>query len=101
MALVGRRRFVAGAGALAVGVPGAVIGADDAETWKDTYGVPEDFVRQVGGMVQPGQSAIFVMVDAKNPDQIVERFRGHGGTVLRTTLPPGQAEKLQQLLAAR
>jgi uncharacterized membrane protein len=91
----------AGAGALAVGVPGAVLGADDAETWKETYGVPEDFVRQVGGMVQPGQSAVFVMVDAKDPEQIGQRFRGYGGTVLRTTLPPGKAEKLQQMLSAR
>jgi uncharacterized membrane protein len=89
-----------GASALAFGVPGAVIGADDAETWKDTYGVPEDYVKQVSGMVQPGQSAIFVFADAKEPEQIAERFRGYGGTVLRTTLPPEKAKKLQEALAA-
>jgi uncharacterized membrane protein len=91
----------AGAGALALGVPGAILGADDAETWKETYGVPEEFVRQVGGMVQPGGSAIFVMVDAKRPEEIAERFRGYGGMVLRTTLPSDKATKLQELLAAR
>ena len=91
----------AGAGALALGVPGAALGADDAETWKDTYGVPEEFVRQVGGMVQPGQSAVIVMVEAKNPEQIAERFRGFGGTVLRTTLSTEKAAKLQRLLATR
>jgi uncharacterized membrane protein len=89
-----------GAGALALGVPGAVIGADDAETWKSTYGVPEDYVKQVSGMVQPGQSAIFVFADAKDPQVIAEQFRGYGGKVLRTTLPPEKAKKLQEALAA-
>lgn len=90
-----------GAGALAFGVPGAVLGADDAETWKDTYGVPEDYVKQVSGMVQPGQSAIIVYADAKDPEFIAERFRGYGGKVLRTTLPPEKAMKLQEAIAVR
>ena len=89
-----------GAGALAFGVPGAVIGADDAETWKDVYGISEDFVKQVGGMVQPGQSAIFVLAEAREPE-LGERFRGYGGMVLQTTLSSDKAKKLQELLAAR
>jgi uncharacterized membrane protein len=52
-------------------------------------------------MVQPGGSAVFVMVEAKHPEEIAERFRGYGGTVLQTTLPSDKASKLQQLLAAR
>jgi uncharacterized membrane protein len=90
-----------GAGSLALGIPGAVIGADDAATWKDTYGIPEDFVRQVSGMLQPGQSAVFVLVEAGDPEKVAERFSGYGGTVLRTTLSPEKAKKLQQQLAAR
>jgi uncharacterized membrane protein len=90
-----------GTGALALGVPGAVFGADDVQTFKEAYGVPESFVKQVGGMVQPGQSAIFVLAEAKDPEQVAERFRGYGGKVLRTTLSTEQAEKLQELLAAR
>ena len=90
-----------GSGALLFGVPAAVIGADDAETWKSTYGVPEDYVNQVSGMVQPGQSAIFVYADVTNPEQIADRFRGYGGKVLRTSLAPDKASKLQQVLAAR
>jgi uncharacterized membrane protein len=90
-----------GAGSLALGVPGAVIGADDAATWKETYGIPEDFVRQVSGMLQPGQSAVFVMIDAGDPEKVAERFRGYGGTVLHTTLSPEKTEKLQGLLTSR
>jgi uncharacterized membrane protein len=78
-----------------------VFGADDAASWKDTYGISEDFVRQVSGMLQPGQSAVFVLAEAGNPEKVVERFQGYGGTVLRTTLSPEKAEKLQQQLTAR
>lgn len=90
-----------GAGSLALGVPGAVIGADDAATWKETYGIPEDFVRQVSGMLEPGQSAVFVLVESGDPERVAERFRGYGGTVLRTTLSPEKAAKLQELLTTR
>jgi uncharacterized membrane protein len=89
-----------GAGTLAFGVPGAAFGGEEAESWKDVYGVPEDFVKEVSGMVQPGQSALFVFAEAKEPEEIAEHFRGSGGTVLRTTLPSEKAEKLQKLLAA-
>ena len=89
-----------GAGTLVFGVPGAAFGGEEAETWKDVYGVPEDFVKEVSGMVQPGQSALFVFAEAKEPDKIAEHFRGSGGTVLRTTLSSDKAEKLQKLLAA-
>jgi uncharacterized membrane protein len=90
-----------GAGSLALGIPGAVIGADDAITWKETYGIPEDFVRQVSGMLQPGQSAVFVLVEAGDPELVAEHFRGYGGIVLHTSLAPKKAEKLQELLTAR
>ena len=89
-----------GAGAVVFGAPGAAFGAEEAETWKDVYGVPEDFVKEVSGMVQPGQSALFVFAEAKEPEKIAAHFRGFGGTVLRTTLSSDKAEKLQKLLAA-
>lgn len=89
-----------GAGALVFGVPGAAFGGEEAETWKDVYGIPEDFVKEVSGMVRPRQSALFVFAEAKEPEKIAEHFRGSGGTVLRTTLSSDKAEKLQKLLAA-
>src|SRR5579864_7724036 len=35
---------------------GATFGAIDAESWKEDYGISEDFVDQVGAMIQPGDS---------------------------------------------
>ena len=89
-----------GAGTLAFGVPGAAIGAEEAGTWKDVYGVPEDFVNQVGGMVQPGQSAVLLLADTTAPERISEQFRGYGGTVLRTSLSAEAAARIQGTLRA-
>lgn len=87
-----------GAGALSLGLAGAVIGAEDAAEWKATYGISDDFVQQVGGMVQPGQSALFVLARTSEPAKVAEQFRGYGGKVLRTTLSPQAAAKLQELM---
>jgi hypothetical protein len=50
-------------------------------------------------MVGPGQSAVFVLANTSDSATIAERFRGYGGTMLRTTLPDEQARKLQKTLA--
>jgi uncharacterized membrane protein len=88
-----------GASAATLGLTGAVIGADDAETWKTTYGISDEFVKQVGGMVRPGHSAVFVLARASDPVAVAERFRGYGGTVLRTTLPKEAARKFEQVMS--
>ncbi|HXY30392.1 MAG TPA: DUF1269 domain-containing protein [Gemmatimonadaceae bacterium] len=87
-----------GAGLFTGGVTGATIGADDADTWKKTYGISDDFVKEVGGMVQPGQSAVFVLAGANRPAAVAEKFRGYGGKVLRTTLPAESAAKFEKLM---
>jgi uncharacterized membrane protein len=87
-----------GAGFFTGGVTGAVIGADDADTWKRTYGVSDEFVTQVGGMVQPGQSAVFVLARTSDPAAVAERFRGYGGKVLRTTLSKEAAAKFEHVM---
>lgn len=78
---------------------GIGLGAADASGWKDEYGVPDDFVQSVGAMVQPGDSAIFVNLKTGNPEILAERFRGYGGTILRTTLSHDEQAKIEQVLA--
>ena len=87
-----------GASAVTFGATGAVIGGDDAYDAKTRYGISEDFVKQLGGMVQPGQSALFVLGGSDKPAKIAERFKGYGGTILRTTLRPEQAKQVQQVI---
>jgi uncharacterized membrane protein len=87
-----------GANAATVGTIGAVVGFDEAIDWKDRYGISEDFVNQVGGMVQPGDSAVFALLTSSDPEQVAQRFAHYGGTVIRTTLKPSDAVRLQETL---
>ena len=89
-----------GVGALTSGSVGAALGADDADSWKTRYGISDDFVKQVGGMIQPNDSAVFAMLRGANPDVVAEKFRGYGGEILRTTLSPRVAARVQDTLRA-
>ncbi|HET9834132.1 MAG TPA: DUF1269 domain-containing protein, partial [Vicinamibacterales bacterium] len=80
---------------------GATFGAIDADSWKEDYGISEDFVRNVGAMVQPGDSAIFALLRTINPDVVAAQFKGYGGTILRTTLNADQQAKVEATLHAR
>ena len=84
------------AGGVTIGATiGGVLGGTDALEWKEQYGISEQFVKDVGGMIQPGQSAVFVLTRTFSPDDVAERFKGYGGKVLRTTLSKEAAKKLQ------
>jgi uncharacterized membrane protein len=97
------------AAAAALGIGGAAIGAtggavmafDDVVKWRENYGVSDEFVKEVGGMLQPGQSAVFVLARATDPAAVTEKFRGFGGKVLRTTLSAEQTRKLEETLAVQ
>ena len=92
---------VLAAGSLSGVALGATVGAIDAESWKDDYGISDDFVQKVGTMVQPGDSAIFALVRANDPELVVAQFKGYGGEILRTTLTADQRAKVEATLSGR
>src|SRR6516165_5377121 len=49
-------------------------------------GVDKQFQDQVRGLIQPGTSALFLMVEKVTPDKAVEALSKYGGTVLKTSL---------------
>lgn len=85
-------------GAVSGGVLGAAGGALDAKWWKEDFGIPEDFVQDVGTLVQPGDSAIFALLRSADPTVVGARFSEYGGVVLSTTLTPEQSKKAEQIL---
>jgi uncharacterized membrane protein len=89
-----------GVNAATLGTIGGAVGNADAVDWKERFGISDDFVKQVGGMIQPGDSAIFALMDVTNPDAVEKRFAHYGGTVLRSTLSPVQTARLQETLRA-
>jgi len=88
------------AGSLSGVALGATLGAIDAESWKDAYGISEDFVKQVSSTLQPGDSALFVLARTTKPDLLADAFRGFGGHVLRTTLTERQRARVEETLHA-
>jgi uncharacterized membrane protein len=104
--------FTAGASAAAAGTAlatgaisgtalGAGFGAMDAESWKDEFGIPDEFVQRVGAMIQPGDSAIYAILRVGDPNVVAEKFRGYGGTILRTTLNPDQQAKVEKVIGTK
>lgn len=87
------------AGALGGTAIGASAGAVDASSWKDEFGIPNDFVQRVATMVQPGDSAIYAILRVGSPDVVANQFRGYGGTILRTTLSREQQAKVEEVLS--
>ena len=49
-------------------------------------------------MIQPGDSAIYAILRVGDPDVVANKFRGYGGTILRTTLSKEQQAKVEQVL---
>jgi len=87
-----------GAGAATGGLAGAGVGAEDATDFKNKYGISDDFIDQVGRVINPGESAVFVLLRTAQPDVVIEKFRGYGGRILRTNLTLPQAARVQREL---
>lgn len=58
-------------------------------------GLPKDYVKEVGEGLEPGQSALFMIVREGNADAVLAALRQHQGQVLQTTLPPGMDANLR------
>ena len=91
---------VVAAGAVG-GALGAAGGAVDAKWWKEDYGISDEFVKEVGARVQPGDSAIFALLRTADPEFVAAQFSDYGGTVLSSTLTPEQSKKVQAVLEGK
>jgi uncharacterized membrane protein len=72
---------------------GAAIGAV-AGSMRD-YGIDDTFIKEVGNAIQPGTSAIFVLVQQVTVDKVVEQLRPFGGKIVRTSLSAENEAKLK------
>src|SRR4029077_17750786 len=61
-------------------------------------GIDREFQDQVRGMLQPGTSALFLMVEKVTPDKATEALSKYGGTVLKTSLSKEGEAELQEAL---
>src|SRR5215475_974539 len=80
---------------LAVGASaGAVSGA------LSDVGINDQFMKDLAATMQPGSSALFVLVRSATPDKVLEEIQGTGGTILQTSLSHDDEAKLQAALNA-
>ena len=79
-------------GAAAGAAAGAVSGA------LSDIGVNDDFMKKIAGELEPGHSALFVLVRKATPDKVLDELKGYGGTVLQTSLTHEEEAKLQAAL---
>ena len=77
---------------LAGGIMGAALGA------AADLGIKDDFRQRAQDLVQPGTSAILVIVRKVTPDKFLEALRPYGGTVLQTSLPHDAEQQLMKAL---
>lgn len=62
-------------------------------------GVDGDFVKEVSQSLQPGTSALFVMVHDADPAAVRGALEGHHGTIIQTTLSEEAEEALSRALS--
>jgi uncharacterized membrane protein len=61
-------------------------------------GIDKEFQEQVRGMVKPGTSALFLVVEKVTPDEATDALRRFGGTVLKSSLSKDAEQELQSAL---
>ena len=61
-------------------------------------GINKEFQEQVRDMLQPGMSALFVVVEKVTPDKAVDALSQYGGTVLKSSLSKDAEKQLQEAL---
>jgi len=60
--------------------------------------IDKQFQDQVRGLLQPGTSALFLVLEKVTPDKAVEAMSKYGGTVLKTSLSTDDEKELQDAL---
>jgi uncharacterized membrane protein len=64
-------------------------------------GIDDNFMRDLGSTIEPGTSAIFVLVRKSTPDRVLEDLSKFEGKVLRTSLSKEDEAKLQAALSSK
>jgi uncharacterized membrane protein len=62
------------------------------------YGIDDDFIQSLGDTLEPGTSALFVLVRRATLDKVLPEVRPFGGQVIHTSLSTEQEARLRRAL---
>lgn len=62
-------------------------------------GMDDRFAKDLGQRLQPGTSAVLVLVRRSTPDKVLPELQQYGGQVLQTSLPHDAEQRLRAALA--
>jgi len=79
-----------------IGVVGGAMVGKLADT-----GVDKKFIKDVEEKMEPGTSAIFLLIRDADPNVALIALKPYKGTVLQSTLPPEAEEEVERLLKKR
>ncbi|HSA86974.1 MAG TPA: DUF1269 domain-containing protein [Nitrospira sp.] len=77
---------------------GAVTTAANEYGLLSDYGIPDQFIKDLGGTITRGTSAIFLLIRNADQDKLLAGFSRYEGTILKTSLSKEQEEKLRATL---
>lgn len=83
-------------GPILLGIVGAILGALIGKS--QDLGIDNKFIQEVGDSLEPGNSALCMLVLEAKEDQVLDELRKMGGTVFQTSLSEENEEKLRQVL---
>jgi len=73
---------------------GAALGAFAGKS--ADYGIDDNFIKEVGEKVQPGNSAAFLLVSNAQPDKVIEDLKQFNGEIVHTSLSKDQELRLKE-----
>jgi uncharacterized membrane protein len=79
---------------LVAGAIGGALGGKFAD-----IGVDDKFIKEVGNTIQPGHSALFLLVEKVTADKVLPEVKQFNPTVLQTSLSAEQEAKLREALS--
>jgi uncharacterized membrane protein len=63
-------------------------------------GVDDGFIKRVGNTIEPGHSALFLLVEDVKPDKVLDELKQFKGKILHTSLSSRDEEKLRAAFGA-
>jgi uncharacterized membrane protein len=81
---------------LAIGAASGALGGALADV-----GVDDKFIKEVGAKIEPGHSALFLLVNSWTEDKVMDEIKDLGAEVLQTSLSKEDEAKLKAAFGAQ